>query len=285
MAAEDVELIRRHQPAGPYTLWGYSFGARVAFEAAYQLERAGERVENLFLIAPGQPPTGARDRTRDREPEYDDDAYVSILFSVFAGGLADPALAECLAVAKDDASFAAFVGERFPRLDRDLIGRIVRVVRCTFQFEYAFHELARRRVTAPVTIFKARGDDYSFVEKASGYSSAAPTVVDLEADHYGLIRESGIEELADAVRRRLRTETEERPMPHVNIKHFPVPLTGEQRTVLVTAITDAVRNAFDCDEDVISIALEPVAKELWNERVYVPEVVDRKELLCKSPNY
>jgi len=286
MAAEDVELIRRHQPAGPYTLWGYSFGARVAFEAAYQLERAGERVENLFLIAPGQPPTGARDRSRGgREPEYDDDAYVSILFSVFAGGLTDPALAECLAVAKDDASFAAFVGERFPRLDRDLIGRIVRVVRRTFQFEYAFHELARRRVTAPVTIFKARGDDYSFVEKASGYSSAAPTVVDIEADHYGLIRESGIEKLADAVRRRLRTETEERPMPHVNIKHFPVPLTGEQRTVLVTAITDAVRNAFDCDENVISIALEPVAKEQWNERVYVPEVVDRKELLCKTPNY
>ncbi|MEK8168843.1 thioesterase domain-containing protein [Streptomyces sp. M19] len=55
MAARDVEEIRRVQPEGPYTLWGYSFGARVAFEAAYQLERAGQRVEHLFLIAPGSP--------------------------------------------------------------------------------------------------------------------------------------------------------------------------------------------------------------------------------------
>ncbi|WP_338494654.1 thioesterase domain-containing protein [Streptomyces sp. SJL17-4] len=55
MAAADVEAIRRRQPAGPYTLWGYSFGARVAFESAHLLEAAGEQVENLFLIAPGSP--------------------------------------------------------------------------------------------------------------------------------------------------------------------------------------------------------------------------------------
>lgn len=38
MAMADVSEIRRVQPSGPYTLWGYSFGARVAFEAAWQLE-------------------------------------------------------------------------------------------------------------------------------------------------------------------------------------------------------------------------------------------------------
>src|SRR4029450_12702493 len=55
MAAEDLRAITRIQPDGPYPLWGYSFGARVAFETAYQLERAGHTVENLFLIAPGSP--------------------------------------------------------------------------------------------------------------------------------------------------------------------------------------------------------------------------------------
>ncbi|WP_030322025.1 thioesterase domain-containing protein [Streptomyces flavochromogenes] len=80
MAAADVEAIRRRRPAGPYTLWGYSFGARVAFEAA------GEQVENLFLIAPGSP------KVRSSETggaDYGNPAFVTILYSVFAGSI-DP---------------------------------------------------------------------------------------------------------------------------------------------------------------------------------------------------
>jgi phenylpyruvate tautomerase PptA (4-oxalocrotonate tautomerase family) len=74
-------------------------------------------------------------------------------------------------------------------------------------------------------------------------------------------------------------------VPHVNIKHFPVPITREQETELVAAVTAAVRNAFGCEEDVISISLEPVEQEVWNERVYLPEIVERKNLLRKAPNY
>jgi thioesterase domain-containing protein len=43
MAAADLTEIRGVQPAGPYTLWRYSFGAPVAFEAAWQWEQAGRR--------------------------------------------------------------------------------------------------------------------------------------------------------------------------------------------------------------------------------------------------
>jgi len=74
-------------------------------------------------------------------------------------------------------------------------------------------------------------------------------------------------------------------MPHVNIKYFATPLSNEQQTDLVQAITAAVRDAFHCDEKVISIALEPIAPEAWNERVYVPEIVNRKALLRKTPGY
>lgn len=74
-------------------------------------------------------------------------------------------------------------------------------------------------------------------------------------------------------------------MPHVNIKHFPASLCEEQQAELVAALTAAVHSAFGCDEGVISIALEPVDEDAWNERVYVPEIVGRKELLCKTPNY
>jgi len=74
-------------------------------------------------------------------------------------------------------------------------------------------------------------------------------------------------------------------MPHVNIKHFPVSMSQEQQAELVAAITQAVTRAFKCDEGVISISLEPVEKEVWNERVYLPEIVKRKDLLRKTPNY
>lgn len=74
-------------------------------------------------------------------------------------------------------------------------------------------------------------------------------------------------------------------MPHVNIKHFPVALSDEQQSALIAAITQAVKTAFRCDEGVISISIEPVEKEAWNERVYIPEIVNRKALLRKPPNY
>ena len=38
------------QPAGPYRLAGYSFGACIVFEMALQLERAGQHMESLVLL-------------------------------------------------------------------------------------------------------------------------------------------------------------------------------------------------------------------------------------------
>ena len=204
MAAADVAEIRRAQPEGPYTLWGYSFGARVAFEAAWQLEQSGAQVENLFLICPGNPRVREADGDRyGRAATYRNPAYVTILFSVFAGSLSGPELDQCLEAARDEDSFIAFVQRMLPALDQELIRRITRIVAQTYEFEYSFRELAERRVSAPVTLFKAAGDDYSFVEGSSGYSAAPPRVVDLDGDHYSVLKEQGIAELVSAIRARL----------------------------------------------------------------------------------
>ncbi|RLU80643.1 amino acid adenylation protein [Streptomyces griseocarneus] len=210
MAAADIREIRRVQPEGPYTLWGYSFGARVAFETAYQLEQAGERVESLFLIAPGNPKVrtaGASDSSR--VASYANRTYVTILFSVFAGAISGPLLEECLEAAHDDESFAAFVAENFEGLDPALVRRVTRIVHRTYSFEYAFHELAERRLDAPVTIFKAQGDDYSFIENSTGYSAAEPVVIDLDADHYSMLKDPGVEELVERITDRVRTVREQ----------------------------------------------------------------------------
>ncbi|MFI8963945.1 amino acid adenylation domain-containing protein [Streptomyces sp. NPDC053493] len=194
MAAADVAAIRGRQPAGPYTLWGYSFGARVAFESAHLLEAAGEQVEHLFLIAPGSPKVRARSAAGGAG--YDNPAFTQILWSVFAGALAD-------VPAKDAESFAAYVTERFPALEPDLVARIVAIVEKTFDFTYTFRELTERAVACPVTVFKARGDDYSFLESTAGWSARPPTVVELDADHYSLLRAPDLKELVKKIRYRL----------------------------------------------------------------------------------
>ncbi|MDQ3405096.1 MAG: amino acid adenylation domain-containing protein [Actinomycetota bacterium] len=285
MAERDIELIRRVQPTGPYVLWGYSFGARLAFEVAHRLERAGERVENLILLAPGKPPVESDEQpVTDKPLSFDDTTFVSILFSVFAGNLDQPALGECLAATKDEDTFIAFVLRRFEHLDEDLVRRLVGVVRQTFRFEYTGEEFAERRIVAPVTVFTAGGDQDSFIDGDHAHLLTPPTIVRLEADHYSLLRTSGIDELIDAIAL-ADTRRKALAVPHVSIKHFPHNLDADQTSDLVLAITSAVKTAFACDEGAVSIALEPVAQDAWNERVYVPEIVNSKGTLVKVPNY
>jgi thioesterase domain-containing protein/acyl carrier protein len=50
MAACYIDAIREIQPAGPYSLLGYSFGGHVAFEMAQQLRAQGQDVAQLILL-------------------------------------------------------------------------------------------------------------------------------------------------------------------------------------------------------------------------------------------
>lgn len=201
MAAADVALIRRLQPQGPYTLLGYSFGARVAFEAAHQIEQSGEQVENLFLIAPGSPIIPGADKPARRSgPSYRDRTYLSILFSVFAGSVTDPLLTECLEEVHDAAGFLSFITDRYADLTPGLVRRIARIVELSYRLDYTDQELRETTISAPITVFTAHGDSGSFIEHALGYLRSTPTVVELRADHYGLLKEPGVHELGRAIR-------------------------------------------------------------------------------------
>ncbi|MFK7896994.1 MAG: amino acid adenylation domain-containing protein [Myxococcota bacterium] len=59
VAAGYVKAIRSHQPHGPYQLMGLCFGGIVAFEAAAQLEAAGEEIE-LVTVVDAMLPTAVR---------------------------------------------------------------------------------------------------------------------------------------------------------------------------------------------------------------------------------
>ena len=57
IAAHYIEILKRHQPNGPYSLGGWCYGGMVAHEMACQLEEAGEEVRRLVLLD-AQAPTG-----------------------------------------------------------------------------------------------------------------------------------------------------------------------------------------------------------------------------------
>ncbi|WP_412077691.1 type I polyketide synthase [Streptomyces xanthophaeus] len=68
VAAHHVEALLRAQPAGPYTLGGWSFGAVVAHEMALQLAARGERVDLLVCLDAYVP--GRAGRLIGADPEF-----------------------------------------------------------------------------------------------------------------------------------------------------------------------------------------------------------------------
>ncbi|MEW5290901.1 amino acid adenylation domain-containing protein [Erwinia papayae] len=196
MALADIAQIKAVQPRGPYTLWGYSFGARVAFETAAQLEAQGEEVETLCLLAPGAPVTQMeREQRYEHKAAFNNPVFLAILFSVFAHQIDGPLLARCLAQCQTREAFIAFICQRFPLLHEEIVERIIRIVEITYDFSYAFDELQNRQLRAPVTIVKAQGDHYSFLDNASGFSLQPPTLIELNVDHYAVLKSQGIDEL------------------------------------------------------------------------------------------
>jgi 4-oxalocrotonate tautomerase len=73
-------------------------------------------------------------------------------------------------------------------------------------------------------------------------------------------------------------------MPHVIVKLWPG-RTEEQKRALAGKITDALKETMDVPDSSISIAIEEVPKSSWREKVYDPEIIGKKELLCKQPDY
>jgi len=204
MAEQDIKIIKEHQKHGPYTLWGYSFGARVSFEVAYQLEQAGDIVDNLFLIAPGSPQTRkSADFALSHSDNRLDQDYLTILYSVFASSISGPELAQCLSSVNTTEEFIEFVAARYPSLEPVVIERIVKIVELTYEFRYTFKELNEHVINAPISIFKAVGDDYSFLEASLGGLAATPQVFELCFDHYEVLKEAGIKNLTEAIASRM----------------------------------------------------------------------------------
>ena len=73
-------------------------------------------------------------------------------------------------------------------------------------------------------------------------------------------------------------------MPHIVVKMYPG-RTEEQKQRLTEAIVKAVTSTIGCAEGDVSVGIEEVAPEDWQEKVYKPEIAGKADTLYKKPEY
>jgi 4-oxalocrotonate tautomerase len=71
-------------------------------------------------------------------------------------------------------------------------------------------------------------------------------------------------------------------MPHVIVKLYPG-RSEEQKKKLADEIAKDVVDIAKCGEKSVSVAFEEIEKEDWMEKVYKPDIIEKKATLYKEP--
>ncbi len=71
-------------------------------------------------------------------------------------------------------------------------------------------------------------------------------------------------------------------MPHVIVKMYPG-RSEDKKKRLAAAIVKDVASIAGCSEEVVSVAIEEIAQERWDEEVYRPDILGRRKTLYKEP--
>lgn len=73
-------------------------------------------------------------------------------------------------------------------------------------------------------------------------------------------------------------------MPHVNIKLYPG-RSEEVKKELADKIAKVVSEVVGTSLGSISVAIEEIEKENWMKDVYEKDIIEKRELLYKEPEY
>jgi 4-oxalocrotonate tautomerase len=73
-------------------------------------------------------------------------------------------------------------------------------------------------------------------------------------------------------------------MPHIIVKLYPG-RSVQQKTQLADEIVKDVVAIAKCDEKSVSVAFEETEKENWAEKVYKPDILNKKDSLYREPGY
>ena len=73
-------------------------------------------------------------------------------------------------------------------------------------------------------------------------------------------------------------------MPHVIVKLYPG-RSEEQKQRLTEAIAKNVVEIIKCPGAAVSVAFEEISQADWPEKVYKPDILEKKETLYLKPGY
>jgi thioesterase domain-containing protein len=213
MAASYVAALRAAQPKGPYRLGGWSIGGVLAYEMARQLRESGDEVEFLALFDSLAP---VRSRGEGQEiEEIDDSVLLAGLARDLAGLSGRPVtLAPAELTGLDPEAGLARVIERVREagalpvgVTAEQIGRLWRVFRANVRAVRAYTPRPAAGSGPGTTLFVTHdnperdslGADLGWRKLVGG----GLAVRELSGDHYSLLREPVVKELADGLSRRL----------------------------------------------------------------------------------
>ncbi len=73
-------------------------------------------------------------------------------------------------------------------------------------------------------------------------------------------------------------------MPHVIVKLWPGK-SEQQKARLADKIAKDVMDVFDYGEESVSVGFEEIKSRDWKEKVYKPDIQDKRDKLYKKPGY
>lgn len=73
-------------------------------------------------------------------------------------------------------------------------------------------------------------------------------------------------------------------MPHVIVKLWPGK-TEQQKQQLAERITRDVMDVLQYGDESVSVGFEEIEPGDWKEKVYKPDILDKKDSLYKKPGY
>jgi len=73
-------------------------------------------------------------------------------------------------------------------------------------------------------------------------------------------------------------------MPHIVVK-MHAGRSEEQKQALADELAKALMSSLGSAESSVSVAIEDIPKEDWTDKVYVPDIQLRPDIIYKKPGY
>ncbi|RKH16116.1 non-ribosomal peptide synthetase, partial [Corallococcus sp. CA047B] len=212
MATTYVEAVRTLRPEGPYLIAGWSMGGAVAYEMARQLRAAGQIVALLALLDPGSVSQTAGTGTEGEQIHQE----LAALFEKDPEGNGPekapeagepPSKDELLARLLDEAKKDGAVTPDVELKDFRILMRVFELNRkATRQYVPTPHE-------GSITVFRASQNvDPAPLGRDRGWNAlglGGVKLLELEGDHYSILRAPQVTRLAEELRKRITEALEE----------------------------------------------------------------------------